>query len=157
VNETQKYLEEAKKIDGARPETYYNEAILTHEFRAKRAGDKAIPVLEKAAGQYRDFVTKAGDEPVFGPAVKRSNERITDIEDTIKFLREGAQAEKDAEEARKAAEAEKKIADAQAKADEAEKKAADAKAPPADVAAKPGAKPGDKPAAPAAKPADKKK
>lgn len=103
VSEAQKILETAKQIDGSRPESYYNEAILTHEFRAKRAGDKAIPVLEKAAGQYRDFVQKAGDDPVFGPAVKRSNERIQDIEDTIKFLREGDEAKKAEEEARKAA------------------------------------------------------
>jgi tetratricopeptide (TPR) repeat protein len=97
VNEAQKYLDEAKKIDSARPETYYNEAILTHEFRAKRAGDKAPPILEKAANQYRDFVTKAGDEPVFAQAVKRSKERIEDIEDTLKFLREGEEARKAAE------------------------------------------------------------
>ena len=177
--EAQKYLDEAKKIDPARPETYYNEAILTHEFRAKRSGDKAIPVLEKAASQYRDFIGKAGDEPVFAAAVKRSNERVTDIEDTIKFIREGEQADKDAAEAAKAAKAEeaarkaqedadKKAADAAAKA-EADKKAAAAPpakpgAAPATPPGKPGAAPAAatppaKPGAPAApaKPADKKK
>ena len=103
VNEAQKYLDEAKKIDGSRPEAYYNEAILTHEFRAKRSGDKAIPVLEKAAGQYQDFVSKAGDDPVFAAAVKRSKERIQDIQDTITFLKEGEKARQEEEEARKAA------------------------------------------------------
>jgi len=166
IGEAQKNLDEAKKVDPARPETYYNEAILTHEFRAKRAGDKAIPVLEKAAAQYRDFVSKAGDEPVFAAAVKRSKERVEDIEATIKFIREGEQAEKDAAEAAKAAEAERKAQEAAAKA-EADKKAAEdkakaeadkkaaadkAKAAPAAAApaapAKPGAAP---PAAPAGK------
>jgi hypothetical protein len=140
VSEAQKYLDEAKKIDGQRGESYYNEAILTHEFRAKRAGEKAIPVLEKAAEQYRDFVSKAGDEPVFGPAVKRSKERIQDIEDTIKFLRDGEQAAKDAaeaeKEAKKQAEEAKKQADEDAKAAkkqaEDDAKAGKAAPPPAD-------------------------
>jgi tetratricopeptide (TPR) repeat protein len=151
VGEAQKYLDEAKKIDGQRGESYYNEAILTHEFRAKRAGEKAVPVLEKAAEQYRDFVNKAGDEPVFAQAVKRSKERIQDIEDTIKFLRDGEQAKKDAEEAEK--EAKRQAEEAKKEADAAKKQAEeDAKAgkavpgAPAD-----GAKPGD-----AGKPADPK-
>jgi tetratricopeptide (TPR) repeat protein len=165
--EAQKYLDEARKIDPARPETYYNEAILTHEFRAKRAGDKAIPVLEKAATQYRDFVGKAGDEPVFAAAVKRSNERVKDIEDTIKFIRDGEQAEKDAAAAEKAAKAEEAARKAQEEADkkaaaqkaEAEKKEAAAKGAPPAAPGKPGAapaaapgKPGAAPAAPAAAP-----
>lgn len=144
VTEAQRVLDEAKKLDSGRPETYYNEAILTHEFRAKRAGDKAVPVLEKAAAQYQDFVNKAGDDPVFAAAVKRSTERIQDIKDTIQFLRDGEQAERDAEEARKAAEAEKKAADAAAAA--AAKNAPPAAAPA--EAAKPGAAPAT-PAAPA--------
>jgi tetratricopeptide (TPR) repeat protein len=156
IGEAQKNLDEAKKVDPARPETYYNEAILTHEFRAKRAGDKSIPILEKAAAQYRDFVSKAGDEPVFAAAVKRSKERVEDIEQTIKFIREGEQAEKDAAEAAKAAEAERKAQEAAAKV-EAEKKAADDKAKAeadkkaaADKAAADKAKAGAAPAAPAA-------
>lgn len=145
VAEAQKILDEAKKIDSSRPETYYNEAILTHEFRAKRAGDKAIPILEKAAAQYQDFVNKAGDDPVFAAAVKRSNERIQDIRDTIQFLKEGQEAERAAEEARKAAEAERKAQE------EAEKKAAAEAAKAAPPAAPAGANPGDKAAAPAKK------
>jgi tetratricopeptide (TPR) repeat protein len=156
IGEAQKYLDEAKKVDPARPETYYNEAILTHEFRAKRSGDKAIPVLEKAAAQYRDFVSKAGDEPVFAQAVKRSNERVKDIEDTIKFIREGEQAAKDAEAAEKAAAAERKVQEAEKKAQEkadADKKAADQKAAAASKAAAPAAAaPGKPGAAPPAAP-----
>jgi Flp pilus assembly protein TadD len=163
VTEAQGVLDQAKKLDASRPETYYNEAILTHEFRAKRAGNKAIPILEKAAGQYQDFVSKAGDDPVFAAAVKRSTERIQDIQDTIKFMKEGEQAERDAAEAAKAAEAQRKAEEAEKKAQEkaeADKKAAEAaaaKAAPPPAAPAPGAKPGDKAApAPAAKPAPKK-
>ena len=150
-------LDEAKKIDPSRAETYYNEAILTHEFKAKRAaGPSAVPELEKAAQQYRDFVAKAGDGPEFADAVKRAKERSTDIDDTIKFIKEGAQAEKDAAEAEKAAKeqaaADKAAADKEAADKAAADKAAAAAAPPAGAApaaAAPAA--GDK-AAPAAPP-----
>jgi len=165
VAEAQQHLDAAKKIDAARPETYYNEAILTQEFRAKR-GDP-VPGLTKAAEQYQAFIEKAGDDPVFGQAVKRSKDRMSDINDTIKFIKEGIEAKKADEEAqvaaKKQAEEDKKKADEEAKqkaeedkkaaadkaaADKAaaDKKAADDKA----AADKKGAKPDDK------KPADAK-
>jgi Flp pilus assembly protein TadD len=156
VAAAQAELEAAKKLDGTRAETYYNEAILTHEFKAKRAaGPNAIPALEQAAKQYRDFVAKAGDGGEFTDAVKRSKERSTDIDDTIKFIREGAQAEKDAAEAEKAAKEQEAAAKAEADKAAADKAAADkAAAPaPADKAAPPAA--GGKAPAPAA-PAGKK-
>jgi Flp pilus assembly protein TadD len=145
VQAAQAELEQAKKIDASRAETYYNEAILTHEFRAKRApGAAAIPLLEKSAQQYRDFVAKAADGPEFADAVKRSKERSTDIDDTIKFIREGAQAEKDAAEAEKAA----KEQEAQAAKEKAEADKAAAAAAPA-----PGAAPAGAAAAPKGAPA----
>jgi tetratricopeptide (TPR) repeat protein len=148
-------LEEAKKVDASRAETYYNEAILTHEFKAKRAaGAAAVPLLEKASQQYNDFVAKAGDGPEFADAVKRSKERSSDIADTIKFIREGAQAEKDAAEAEKAAKDQAAADKASADKAAADKAAADkAAAPPAapDKADKAAPAAGDKaaPAAPA--------
>ena len=45
----------------------------------------------------------AEDDAAFADAVKRAKERTQDIRDTIKFIKEGAQAEKDAAEAEKAA------------------------------------------------------
>jgi hypothetical protein len=164
VAAAQAELDEAKKVDASRPETYYNEAILTHEFKAKRAaGPSAIPALEKAAQQYRDFVAKAGDGADFADAVKRSKERSTDIDDTIKFIKEGAQAEKDAAEAEKAAkEQEAAAAKEKAEADKAAAAAGGDKAATPDKGATPdkaagpdkGAAP-DKPGAPD-KPADDK-
>jgi Tfp pilus assembly protein PilF len=167
VQEAQQHLDAAKKIDGGRPETYYNEAILTQEFRAKR-GD-AVTGLTKAADQYKAFIEKAGDDPVYAQAVKRSKDRMEDINDTVKFIKEGVEAKKQDEiaqaEAKKIAEEEKKRLEQEAKqkaeddkkaaadktaADKAaaDKKAADDKA----AADKKGAKPDDK----AAKPDDKK-
>ena len=94
VAEAQAHLDEAKKIAPDRAETYYNEAILTQEFRAKRGNP--VPTLQKAAEQYRQFIEKAGSDPSFAAAVKRSKDRSTDISDTVKFIQEGEQAAKDA-------------------------------------------------------------
>jgi tetratricopeptide (TPR) repeat protein len=103
VAEAQKHLDECKKLDPQRPEAYYNEAILTQEYRAKRGNP--VQGLEKAAAQYREFIAKAGDDPVFAQAVKRSKERTQDIEDTIKFIKEGEEAERAQREAEAAAKA----------------------------------------------------
>ncbi len=94
VAEAQAHLDEAKKIAPDRAETYYNEAILTQEFRAKRGNP--VPTLQKASDQYRQFIDKAGSDPSFAAAVKRSKDRSQDIADTIKFIQEGEQAAKDA-------------------------------------------------------------
>lgn len=132
VAEAQSHLDQAKKLDAGRPETYYNEAILTQEYRAKRGGNP-VPALEKAAQQYTAFIQKAGDDPVFAQAVKRSKERSQDISDTITFIREGEAAKKADEaaqiEAKKIAEdeAKRKAEEAKLKAEE-EKKAKDAAA-----------------------------
>jgi lipoprotein NlpI len=131
VAEAQAHLDAAKKIDGARPETYYNEAILTQEFRAKR-GDPATG-LSKASELYLAFIEKAGDDPVYAQAVKRSKDRMQDIQDTIKFIKEGEEAKKADEEAQVAAkkqaeeDAKKKAEDDKAAADKAaaDKAAAD--------------------------------
>lgn len=106
VAEAQKHLDLAKKADPTRAEPYYNEAILTQEYKAKSiSGEtgaaKTIPILEAAAGLYRQFISKAGADPVFADAVKRSKERAQDIEDTIKFLKAGEEDRKRMEEEEK--------------------------------------------------------
>ncbi len=97
----EKSLAEAKKIAGDRPETYYNESILTQEFKSKGISDikKSIEMMRTAIRQYEDFVSKAGSDEAFAPAVKRSKERIQDMEDTIKFLELGEEERKKAEAA----------------------------------------------------------
>ena len=94
IAESEKHLKEARKLAPDRPETYYNEAILTQEFKAKGSQDKAIPALERAAKIYRDFIAKAGSDPIFAEAVKRSKDRSQDIEDTVKFIKEGEKLKK---------------------------------------------------------------
>jgi len=93
VAEAQQHLDEAKKIAPDRPETYYNEAILTQEFRSKRGN--AVPSLEKAATQYQQFIDKAGSDAAFAQAVKRAKDRSQDIKDTITFITEGEKAAKE--------------------------------------------------------------
>jgi hypothetical protein len=94
-------LDKCKGLDPQRPETYYNEAILTQEYRAKGSQESAIPMLEKAGQLYRDFIAKAGSDPKFEQAVKRSEERQQDITDMVKFIREGQAAAAQAEAAAK--------------------------------------------------------
>jgi tetratricopeptide (TPR) repeat protein len=138
VNEAQQHLDEAKKIAPDRAETYYNEAILTQEFRSKRGN--AVPMLKKAAEQYKTFIDKAGSDASFAAAVKRSKDRSQDIADTVKFIEEGEQAAKDAA------------------ANPPPPPPADTSAAPADGAAPPADAKGGAAAPPAdAKPADTKK
>jgi tetratricopeptide (TPR) repeat protein len=94
IAESEKHLLEARKIAPDRPETYYNEAILTQEFKAKGSQEKAISALEKAAQIYKDFIAKAGSDPAYAQAVKRSKERAQDIVDTVKFIKEGEEIRK---------------------------------------------------------------
>ncbi len=103
VAEAQSELDQCKKLAPDRPETYYNEAILTQEYRAKGSQEQAIPMLKKAADIYRTFVEKAQGNDAFAAAVKRAKERTQDIQDTIKFVEEGEAARKADEEAQKAA------------------------------------------------------
>jgi len=89
VAEAQKELDKAQKLEPNRPETYYNEAILTQEYKAKSGSGDAIPMLEKAADLYGQFISKAGTGAQFAEAVKRSKDREQDIRDTVKFIKEG--------------------------------------------------------------------
>jgi hypothetical protein len=173
VAATQKELDECKRIDAARPEAYYNEAILTQEYKAKSSGDalKSIPTLEQASAQYEAFIGKAGGEEMFAEAVKRSKDRVTDIGDTIKFIKESEEmrlqdienekAMKEQEAQMKAEEEAAKKAEQEAAKAEADAKKAEEEKKKAEEAAKAGAaKPADAKAAPAApaaaKPADAK-
>ena len=110
--ESRKHLNECKQIEPDRAEAYYNEAILTQEYEAK-GGDssKSVPALKQAVVKYREFISKAKGQAAYTEAVKRSGERAKDIEDTIKFIEEGEQLQKEQEEIdRKAKEAEAKQA-----------------------------------------------
>jgi len=136
VKESGENLVKAKEIAPDRPETYYNEAILTQEYKTKVATDsaKAEPILLQAKDLFGQFVTKAGSGAEYVDAVKRAKERITEIEQIIAFNKQTEKERKTAElEARqKAAEAE-----ASGATEEAGGTGAEAKPAPAPDAPKP--------------------
>lgn len=83
----EKHLADAKQIAPNRPETYYNEAIFMQEYRAKRGSEAAqIQGLRKVKTVFQTFINKAGADPAFADAVKRSKERVQDIDDIIPVL-----------------------------------------------------------------------
>ena len=83
----QSELDSCKKLSPDRPEVYYNEGILVQEYRSKGlAKDKQIGVLTQAKGILQQFVDKAADKPEYAGAVKRSKERMEDIDKTVEFL-----------------------------------------------------------------------
>lgn len=95
VAAVQAELDAAKKIDPSRPDAYYNEGILTMEFKAKAGGDKekTKAALRQAEQIFQQFLEKAAGKPEYDGAVKRvrgdGNKdlgRLGDIKDTIQFL-----------------------------------------------------------------------
>ncbi len=118
-------LAAAKRIDGNRPEAYYNEAILTQEYKAKGGGASSEKPLLAAKDLFAQFIQKA-TAPEFADAVKRSKERMAEIDQIIEF-------NKQTESERKAAEADQrqKEAEAEARGETGETPPADGAAPPA--------------------------
>jgi tetratricopeptide (TPR) repeat protein len=94
VTAVQTELDACKKIDGARPDAYFNEGILTQEYKAKGAGgtDKAIGVYKEAKQVFQAFMDKAAGKSEYDGAVKKAKERLQDIDDTITFLEAGGPA-----------------------------------------------------------------
>jgi len=126
VKEAQKHLDAAKKLEPKRAEAFYNEAILTEEYRAKRAPNDEAKIKEfgKASDQYQSFINNAGGKDDYKDAVKVSKDRIQDIKDTLEFMKESIELAKEDERNRKEMAALKK----KAAAEEAERKKAEAKA-----------------------------
>jgi tetratricopeptide (TPR) repeat protein len=91
VAAVQAELDSCKKIDAARPDAYFNEGILTQEYKAKGAGgtDKAIAVYNQAKQVFATFMDKATGKSEYDGAVKKTKERMQDIDDTVNFLQAG--------------------------------------------------------------------
>ena len=109
LNESEELLNRAAKVAPDRPETYYNEAILVQEYRAKEGGSKGEAMLLKAKGLFGDFVNKAGSDERFSDAVKRSKERMEEIDQIIEFNKQTAEEQKRMEAIMKAEEAKKQL------------------------------------------------
>ena len=94
VAAVQAELDACKKVDAARPDAYFNEGILTQEYKAKGAGGggdtaKAVAAYQQAKTIFQTFQDKASGKSEYDGAVKKSKERVQDIDDTITFLQAG--------------------------------------------------------------------
>lgn len=95
VAAVQAELDAAKKIDPNRPDAYYNEGILTQEYKAKGLEQaKQIATLEQAQGILRTFTEKASGKAEYDGAVKRSKERIEDMDVMKEFIKGGGNVNK---------------------------------------------------------------
>ena len=94
VPAAQAELDACKKIDAARPDAYFNEGILTQEYKAKGAGgtDKAIAIYQQAKQIFQAFMDKAAGKTEYDGAVKKAKERVQDLDDTVTFLQAGGPA-----------------------------------------------------------------
>ena len=81
----------ARSSTRARPDAYFNEGILTQEYKAKGAGDttKAVAVYQQAKQVFQTFLDKASGKTEYDGAVKKTKERMQDIDDTVTFLQAG--------------------------------------------------------------------
>jgi Flp pilus assembly protein TadD len=105
----------AKQMEPQRPEAYFNLGILYQEY--KGGSDK--PMLQKAQGYYRDYLTRSQSAKM----KKDAEKRIKDIDDTFAALKEAEQMMKEAEEMQRKAEAQQKAMEEQMKKQEADEKA----------------------------------
>ena len=72
----QSELDTCKKLDPNRPDVFYNEGILTQEYKAKSGGDKdkTIASLTQAKTIFQTFVDKAQGKDEYNGAVKRATD-----------------------------------------------------------------------------------
>jgi hypothetical protein len=70
-----------------RADGLYRDRLAVPARDERFSAERQIVVLERAIGLYRQFLERAGDEPRYAEAAKRSRDRIADAEETITFLR----------------------------------------------------------------------
>jgi Tfp pilus assembly protein PilF len=118
--EAEQLIEKAKTLDAARPEAFFNHAILTQEYKAK-GGKDANAALEASIKLFEEFAKKAQGKAEFADAVedvtavptkadkdclgaKAKNDkgckrgRIFDIKEIIEFNKQSAAEQKKMEE-----------------------------------------------------------
>ncbi len=105
----------ARTMDPQRPEAYFNLGILYQEYK----GGSDRPMLQKAQGYYKDYLSRSQSPKMRKDAEKR----IKDIDETFAALKEADQMMKEAEEMQRKAEAQQKAMEEQMKKQEAAEKA----------------------------------
>ena len=88
IGEVLEHLASARKLDPQRPESYYNEAILTQDVLARRElGPNAVALLERAYCLYGSFAART-TPGVHNEARQRAAERREELVDTLRFVSE---------------------------------------------------------------------
>jgi hypothetical protein len=108
LKEAEGLLSKAKQLQPNRPETYYNQAILTQEFKA-RGGSAAEKALGEAKGLFEEFKSKASGQDQFAAAAKVATERIEEIDQILEFNRQSKEEQKRMEAERRAQEAKEQL------------------------------------------------
>ena len=73
----------------AEADALYRDQLATVGRDERFSTDRQIAALSRAILLYEQFIDRAGDDPRYAEAVKRSRERIADAKATLGFLREG--------------------------------------------------------------------
>jgi hypothetical protein len=82
-------LGRAEKLSPDRPEAYYNQAILTQEYRGKWGEEpQRRAARERAKELFGTFLKKADDAPALADARKKAAERIQEIDQIGIFIGE---------------------------------------------------------------------
>jgi len=66
----------------------YRDQLATQGRDERFSTDRQIAALKQAILLYQQFLERAGDDPHYAEAAKRSRERIADAEETLTFLRQ---------------------------------------------------------------------
>jgi len=114
LDEAEQKYNEARTLDPQRPDSYYNLGLLYQEYKA--GSDK--PMLQKAQGFYRDFLSRTTS----AKGKKDAEKRIKDIDEVFVALEEAAKMMKEAEEMQRKAEEQQKKMEEEMKKMEAEEK-----------------------------------
>jgi tetratricopeptide (TPR) repeat protein len=89
-------LDTCKKLDANRPDAYFNEGILTQEYKVPQSNgppnkdlmNRQITILGNAKTIFQQFIDKAGSNAAYAGAIQKAKDRMTDIDSTIGGIRD---------------------------------------------------------------------
>lgn len=86
IGDAEKYLNKAREIAPNRPEAYYNQAVLTQEYKARGDWSEAQKELDKAMALYKEFIRLAGSAKEYTKSVEVAKSRMVDIDQVRTFV-----------------------------------------------------------------------
>ena len=76
----------------AQADALYREKLATQGRDDRFSTDRQLAALRQAILLYEQFIARAGDDPRYADAVRRSRDRMADAKETLNFLEHGAEA-----------------------------------------------------------------